>query len=365
MKHLKKYLFRNTYNQGDVSILLVLIVVLFALTLVSVVGNPVTNPNQYFTPGNLDKKTFYASHTSEQLHTLSVVTFTPTPTDFTFPSEPPSTPPPGAYCNRESQKLGCQCIPTEKDFLVCVLPSNICAGGARPACPFNGNLLCVRPKIATPSCVYDSQINPSGVAARQSDPTCTHWCIGKPVIYLYPEFPTTVDVLLTIPGSITQSIPRYPDNGWRNIQALPGGSLRYEGSTFSELYYESLVGTVHAPDNGIIIPMKNLRPALLLLTKQLGLIPHEQDEFLAYWMPKLEQLNQPYILFSLISSQEKERIDHVTIIPRPKTTIAFLAYFRGLAFPITPKPLMLPTVPPARLGFTSVEWGGVIDPMSN
>ncbi len=365
MKRIMNYLSKMKYNRGDAAIFLIIIIVLFAFVLVSIVGNPITNPNQYFTPGTPDKNIGYISHTSEQLHTLPFDTLTPVPTDFTFPSEPPFTPPPGVYCNRESPKNGCQCVPTEKDYLVCVLPSNTCSGGARPACPYNGNLLCVRPKITTPACVYDSRSNPSGVAARQNDPTCTHWCIGKPVIYLYPRIPTIVNVLLTIPGSITQSIPTYPGGGWQNILALPGGEMFYKGSKFSELYYESAVNTVHAPDNGIVISTKNLQPSLLRLIKQLGLIPHEQDEFMAYWMPRLRQLNKPYVMVSLISAQEKERIDHVAITPKPQTMIAFLVYFKGLDLPITLKPLKFPAVPPVRLGFTAVEWGGVIDPSSD
>ncbi len=187
------------------------------------------------------------------------------------------------------------------------------------------------------------------------------FCFGKPVIYLYPEKPTLVDVKLSIPGDIYISIPHYPTNGWQNVLAKPDGSLIYEGKEFNELYYESKVDVKNIPRNGIIIPMSNLSAKLLEITGELGLKKSEQEEFLQYWLPKLNELKKNYIVFSLIDTSEKERIDGVDINPKPDVFINFLAYFKGIDYPIAIDPLTLPT-PPARAGFTAVEWGGTIEP---
>ena len=90
---------------------------------------------------------------------------------------------------------------------------------------------------------------------------------------------------------------------------------------------------------------------------------HEQQEFLDYWMPKLTELHTPYVLVSVLDKTEKDRIDHVDISPKPDTKIEFLVYYKGLQIPYAQvTPLVLPQQPPARNGFTSVEWGGVIEP---
>ncbi len=184
--------------------------------------------------------------------------------------------------------------------------------------------------------------------------------VGKPVIYLYPTKPTYVNVSLKIPGIITESIPTYPENGWQNVLASPGGTLTYQNSVYHELYYESAVGGVKAPSTGVVIPVSDLQTKLTTLTSRLGLLHKEQQEFLDYWLPKLEDLHTPYILFSIIDPAEKERIDHIEITPKPDTMIEFLVYFRPLQTDVAPvAPLVLPN-PPERRGFTAVEWGGTI-----
>jgi hypothetical protein len=187
------------------------------------------------------------------------------------------------------------------------------------------------------------------------------YCIGKPIIYLYPTKPTYINVSLQTPGIITESIPTYPVNGWQHVLADPDGTLTYQSSVYHELYYESAVTGIKSPETGTVIAAQNLRHELSRLTTQLGLLPSEQQEFLNYWMPKLNDLKAPYILFSIIGPVEKERIDHVEITPKPDTMIEFLVYFKPLQVAATPlKHLVLPN-PPKRRGFTTVEWGGTID----
>lgn len=198
--------------------------------------------------------------------------------------------------------------------------------------------------------------------SRFNDPSCTFECVGKPVIYLYPQQNTLVDVTLTIPGVITISDPQYPTGGWKQVEAHPDGSLRYNGQTYRELYYETAIAQKgKQPPQGFFIPTTQLKEQLSALTARLGLLPKEQQEFLDYWLPKLTALHTPYIFFSVLDPIEKERIDHVSIAPKPDTMIAFLAYFKGVYVPFPAKTLSLPQTPPQRNGFTAVEWGGTID----
>jgi hypothetical protein len=106
--------------------------------------------------------------------------------------------------------------------------------------------------------------------------------------------------------------------------------------------------------------MNQVAQTLKNMTTQLGLKNTEQQEFLTYWMERLTDLHSKYILISVFSPEEKEIIDHVDIAPKPDTFIGFIFYYKAVSQPYTLPPISLPT-PPARNGFTAVEWGGIID----
>lgn len=364
-------------NKGYISFLLLglaLAAFLFAGTLVKF---PITTQQDTTAQYTIVTPPPQKSHSSLQLGTLQFTTQSPVPTDFIFPTEPPITSPPlpsaGTYCTKEGLKTpNCQCLPSESLAMLCPAPASMvsyCAGGhvvpgpGVSLCPDKGLPLCYSlfPGVTPPACVYWSKVNPSGYALHKNDPNCVEHCIGKPVIYLYPTEPTMVNVTLAIPGSIVESIPSYPlDTGWKTILAFPDGKLLYQEKIYSELYYESSVASVNSPSTGIIIPISELSQQLTDMTTKLGLLPKEQQEFLEYWLPKLSDLHTPFIQVSLLDQKEKERVDTVTITPNPDTRIEFLVYFKGLQTLQPIHPLILPSSPLKRLGFTEVEWGGTI-----
>lgn len=186
------------------------------------------------------------------------------------------------------------------------------------------------------------------------------FCIGKPVIYLYPEVPTLVDVKVETDGEIFVSDPLYPEGGWKNVLAEPSGKLTYEGKTYRELFYESNVKDIKKPLRGLTLDSSNIRNELDSIISRLGLIEDEKIEFLDYWIPRLKNLNSKYIFLGVIEKDEKDRIDKVIIEPKPDTFIEFIAYFSPLDKPYDGKKLELPSSPPKRIGFTAVEWGGTI-----
>lgn len=254
--------------------------------------------------------------------------FTPEPTrtnlqaqTFTF-STP--TPPPQTYT---------QCSPMNQNYF----------GGAGICCVDHG-----MPAPGVPCC----------------DPEFTHGdgvCDAKPVIYLYPKIKMTIGVKVDIPGKIIESIPRYPVNGWQNIIASPDGTFVYENKTYKELFYETFQNNPKPPLTGIVVESGQIGSTLKDITTRLGLVKNEQNEFLSFWIPKLEKLNKPYVLISVFIGSEKNVVDHVEINPTPDTFINFIMYYKGLDKTFTIDPIKLPAEPPKRVGFTAVEWGGIID----
>ena len=188
-----------------------------------------------------------------------------------------------------------------------------------------------------------------------------HFCIGKPVIYLYPTSDTLVDVSVITEGKVVISDPQIESfGGWKNVLAHPDGTLFYKNATYRELFYETDTTKVTRPNAGIIIEKENLRSKLLAFVTQLGLTRQdEQEEFLDWWIPRLNSISTDKLFVSVLERDEKERLDQVVITPKPDTFIDFIVYFAPLEDHQTVTPLVIPPTP-QRKGFTAIEWGGVI-----
>lgn len=284
-----------------------------------------------------------------QLKNLSAVTPTPIPT-------------PGSSCNHDNGK------PAQENNGQCV-PDAACTCGQWLVECRNHKCFRVISKGNSPISDPSSCDTSPGRAILDgwcSIPSLTGsgdcvYCLGKPVIYLYPTQDTIVNVKINTPGSIVESIPFYPNEGWKNILAHPNGNLEYLGKTYKELYYESSVPKVNPPKEGFVVRKNKTEEKLRELTSRLGLIKSEQEEFLNYWLPKVNNLNSPYLFISVISKEEKDRIDNVEILPKPDTKIEFIVYFKPVYKPFSALELKLPLETVKRIGFTSVEWGGTIE----
>ncbi len=179
--------------------------------------------------------------------------------------------------------------------------------------------------------------------------------VKKPVIYLYPTKDTKVDVKLVNKELLTCTYPKYT-NGW-SVLAKPNGDLTYieTGRSLYSLYYEadSLID-FKVTDEGFVIKGEDSATFLEEKLEILGLNAHETEEFIIYWLPKLEANEYNYIRFAT-----KEEIDAnmpLEVTPNPDSVIRVLMTFKGLNSPISVKEQVLET--PKRDGFVLVEWGG-------
>ncbi len=189
--------------------------------------------------------------------------------------------------------------------------------------------------------------------------SCTYVCkvYDKPVLYLYPEEPTYVDVVLVVPGTVIKSIPEY-GKGWLGVLALPDGTLQYKGKTYGDLFYETAVyETASTRNEGFLIQKRSLQTDLDVLISSYGLIGREKKEFLAYWVPRLQKEKGPAFFTRVLTLDEKNTVDKVLITPEPDTFIHLLVEFTSVGENYQFKQQSYPT-PPERKGFTVVEWGG-------
>ena len=177
---------------------------------------------------------------------------------------------------------------------------------------------------------------------------------AKPVIYLYPEVETEVNVQLNFSGTLTSTYPEY-QNGW-TVTASPDGTLldSVTGREYYCLFWEGITNAQYDLTQGFVIPGSETRSFLEDTLSQMGLTDKEANEFIIYWLPQME-LN-PY---NLISFQQEAytRAAELTITPAPDSILRVFMAWKPLDAPIEIEPQTF--TPYERTGFTVVEWGGI------
>lgn len=174
----------------------------------------------------------------------------------------------------------------------------------------------------------------------------------KPVIYLYPEEETQVNVKLQLDGALTCTYPAYED-GW-TVTAKPDGTLLDEaGKQYNYLYWEGLTQAKWDLSAGFCVKGEDTAAFLEDALEKLGLTRREANEFIVYWLPMMQ--DNPY---NLISFQTEVYTDAAVLQadPTPDTVIRVFMAWQRLDMPV-----QLPAqelTAPAREGFTFVEWGG-------
>ena len=155
---------------------------------------------------------------------------------------------------------------------------------------------------------------------------------AKPVIYLYPEEETEVTVRLDYDGELTCAYPAYED-----------GYLYWEGVTRTEYNFS----------RGFCVPGADTAAFLEDALSRLGLTRREANEFIVYWLPRMEA--NPY---NLIAFQAEDYTNHarLTVTPEPDSLLRVFMAWKPLEAPADLPAQELPAF--KRTGFTVVEWGG-------
>lgn len=177
--------------------------------------------------------------------------------------------------------------------------------------------------------------------------------LEKPVIYLYPKEEIEANVTLDYNGEFTITYPEY-NNGW-NVIAKPDGTLidPITNKEYYCLFWEGVSNIEYDLSKGFVVKGEDTREFLENSLKKLGLNDKETNEFIIYWLPKME--NNPY---NFITFQKESYINNVTlnVYPTPNSIIRVFMVWKGLDTPIDIEPQELIT--PQRDGFVVVEWGG-------
>ncbi len=176
---------------------------------------------------------------------------------------------------------------------------------------------------------------------------------AKPVIYLYPEQETEVTVKLDYSGRLTTTYPLY-ERCWE-VTAMPDGTLtdKRDGREYAYLFWEGKSKADYDLTKGFVVKGAETREFLQEILPKLGLIPKEYNDFIVYWLPKMEP--NPYNLITFQTGCYTESAK-LTVTPEPDSLLRVFMAYRPLSAPVEIEP---PVIEPfERKGFTVVEWGG-------
>lgn len=175
---------------------------------------------------------------------------------------------------------------------------------------------------------------------------------AKPVIYLYPEEETEVSVKLVLDGRLTCTYPAYHD-GW-TVTASPDGTLTDgKGQTYNYLYWEGETTAPYDLSEGFCVKGEDTAAFLEDALAKLGLTRREANEFIVYWLPRMQ--DNPY---NIISFQTDRYTDgaKLSVDPAPDTLIRVFMAWQASDAPVALEKQELSA--PERTGFTVIEWGG-------
>lgn len=177
-------------------------------------------------------------------------------------------------------------------------------------------------------------------------------CAEKPVIYLYLEKETEVEVQLDYDGTLVCTYPKY-DDGWR-VVAQPDGTLCDEsGKTYSYLFWEGDTDAIYDFSKGFVVKGSETAEFLEEKLAEIGLNEKEKNEFIVYWLPRMQDNS-----YNLITFQTEAYTDVVKlqITPEPDSILRVFMAYKELETPIK---MEEPEIAPfERKGFTVIEWGG-------
>ena len=177
----------------------------------------------------------------------------------------------------------------------------------------------------------------------------------KPVIYLYPEEETDVHVELELTESdLATTYPKY-NNGW-DVTAYPDGTLlnKADGSHHRYLFWDAVNCRTHFDfSKGFCVAGSDTESFLKEKLSDMGLTESEMNEFIVYWLPRMERNK-----YNLISFQDEAYTNsaklHIT--PTPDSICRVFMTYVPLENEVDIEPQQLPSFD--RNGFTVVEWGG-------
>ena len=177
-------------------------------------------------------------------------------------------------------------------------------------------------------------------------------CAGE-ILSFTDANPKTIVQKLDYKGNLTCTYPDY-NGGWEVI-AYPSGRIidQKTGKEYSYLFWEGVTDVEYDFSRGFVVKGEDTAEFLRKTLAEIGLTPVAYNEFIVYWLQRMQ--NNPYNLISFQSDIYTESAK-LEISPSPVSLLRVFMAYRPLSAPIDIEPQAFDTF--VRQGFTVVEWGG-------
>lgn len=183
---------------------------------------------------------------------------------------------------------------------------------------------------------------------------CDSDIVYKPIMYIYPNKEMDLTIKFKNDKLLTHTYPKYSDS-W-NIHVDSNGNI-YDYKTnrsYYALYWEAIDNSNVNMNEGFVVEGKDTVKFLEEKLEYLGLNEREINEFIVYWIDKLENNKYNYIRFRNI--EEVNEYMPLEFSVNPDTLIRVIMDYKPLNEKINVNEQKLDKN--VRSGFTVVEWGG-------
>lgn len=180
----------------------------------------------------------------------------------------------------------------------------------------------------------------------------------KPVVYLYPEKETKLEVKVSPNGGFTYTEPEY--NGAWNVQASPSGEIvdLKTGAEYEYLFWEGIGLNLGEMDKGFIVERSGVEEFLNEKLSILGLNDKEISDFNEYWVDRLN--DGEYYKISFVDQRVFDKVAPLEISPSlPDNIIRVFMVAKEVEKPYDLEEQKL-YKRSSRDGFSVVEWGGAL-----
>ena len=177
----------------------------------------------------------------------------------------------------------------------------------------------------------------------------------KPVLYLYPEENTKVEVKLEREDLLGTTYPKY-NHGWKVMASPDGNIMDSNGKNYYALYWDQRKETPCNFEDGFYVESEDAIPFLEEKLAKIGFNDKERNEFIMFCLPVLEQNKKSIVHFDLTNDVEQE--GKLLIIPKPDSLLRVHINIKKVNHKVNIKEQKLDSF--ERVGFAAVEWGGTI-----
>jgi len=182
--------------------------------------------------------------------------------------------------------------------------------------------------------------------------------VKKPVIYLYPQSETMIDVKVNFKGEIKNTYPDY-GTSWK-VLAEPDGTMinQKDKSKHRYLFWDGVNEKNYKIADfktGFVVKGKNTSKFLDSILTIVGFSDFEKNDFISYWLPQMSSNKYNFIHFMI--NDECDKIAVLNVNPTPDSEIRVYMFFSPLEKPIS---IISQVINPIDLkGFVLKEWGGI------